>query len=567
VIAPTSAGDSGGITGQSAVLPLARLAAHPRNPRGDLGDLAELTASVHAHGVFEPLVVLSAAAYAAAANADGDPERTVGDCTHVIVMGHRRAAAARAAGLAEVPVVIRDDLAGAPALAAMIAENLHREALTPLAEAAAMAELARRGWAQRKIAAEIGCSQAHVSKRLALLELPVPARAAVSGGQLSAGQALELHKATGAADDDIAADVIGKAVADIEAGYPADNAVAAAHRDATRFQAARKTRAELEARGIEIITPERRIKMGWPYVTDREMKHHEKAGCLAASIDYNGRPDYACTNPAGHPGASPAGTARARELKDEREIRKAAKARDAACAAIAAGPLPAVGELSRILAAALLDSSGYAEAMRLACKWLRAAGLAPTGADHYAVRDQLTAAGNHVGLARYAFAVALAADELHARPRYHIWGARDAAHLARLAESVGYQPTDWERARLSEARQVTEARAILACPDCGCTGAPAPAGCDVTFDRTAGKPVYECRWDCRTHKTRRNAASREPAVTGAPHGAGDSVPDGLPDDPPGSGPSEDNRSLTALAAPQESLWTPDLRAALEGLMQ
>jgi ParB/RepB/Spo0J family partition protein len=83
------------------------------------------------------LVVPSVAAYTAAAEADRDPERPADGIIHVIVMGHRRAAACAEAGLAEVPVVVRDDLAGNGALAAMIAENMHREDLTPLAEAEA----------------------------------------------------------------------------------------------------------------------------------------------------------------------------------------------------------------------------------------------------------------------------------------------------------------------------------------------------------------------------------------------------------------------------------------------
>jgi ParB-like nuclease domain len=63
------AADSAGITGVPAVLPLAALAAHPRNPRTGLGDLAEITESIRAHGVFEPLVVLTRGAYEAAAGA------------------------------------------------------------------------------------------------------------------------------------------------------------------------------------------------------------------------------------------------------------------------------------------------------------------------------------------------------------------------------------------------------------------------------------------------------------------------------------------------------------------
>jgi hypothetical protein len=53
--------DSGGI---NAVVPLAALAAHPENPRTDLGDLTELAASIAAQGLFEPLVVVTVAAYA-----------------------------------------------------------------------------------------------------------------------------------------------------------------------------------------------------------------------------------------------------------------------------------------------------------------------------------------------------------------------------------------------------------------------------------------------------------------------------------------------------------------------
>lgn len=91
----TAAGDSAGIT----MMPLAELAPHPLNPRRGLGDLAELAASIAAQGLFEPLVVLSAAAHAEATQAAGGGDgRVQPPVTHVIVMGHRRHAAAREAG-------------------------------------------------------------------------------------------------------------------------------------------------------------------------------------------------------------------------------------------------------------------------------------------------------------------------------------------------------------------------------------------------------------------------------------------------------------------------------------
>ena len=185
--------DSAGI---NTVVPLAALAAHPENPRTDLGDLTELAASIAAQGLFEPLVVVTVAAYAREGGQRGYPGPAF---THVIVMGHRRAAAAAVAGRDAVPVIVRDDLAGAPAIAAMIAENRHRADLDPLAEARAMSALIERhGWRQRRVAAEIGCSQAHVSKRMSLLQLPDRARDALADGKVSVETALELQKLTGA---------------------------------------------------------------------------------------------------------------------------------------------------------------------------------------------------------------------------------------------------------------------------------------------------------------------------------------------------------------------------------
>jgi ParB/RepB/Spo0J family partition protein len=601
------AADSAGITGLAAVVPLARLAVHPRNPRRDLGDLTEMTVSMAAHGVFEPLVVLTAAAYTAAAEADGDPERPAAGVTHVIVMGHRRAAAARAAGLAEVPVLIRDDLAGATAIAAMIAENVHREALDPLAEAEAMAELARRGWRQRRIAVETGCSQAHVSKRMALLQLPGAARDALAAGRLSVADALELHKLAGAGDREITDAVIERAVGEVTAGrLPAASAISLARQDVRRALAEKQALAELAAAGIAVVTSAQRDRHGWPRVWDGDEQPHREAGCLAAMIGWSGTPEWVCTDPAAHPDDDQGAYSRrrTREAADQRESRKAGKARDAACTAIAAGQLPAPGELARLLAATMLDGTGHSETLRLACRWLRDAGIAPPGADHYQWRNELTAAGDHAALQRYAYAYALAADEVAARYRQGTWGTRQAAHLERLTAQAGYQPGGWEQARASEAGQAAAARGTLACPDCGCTAAPSPAGCEVRFDRDAGRPVQACAWDCRQHRaaaqTRSAAAggrradgepgsdelyealedlliatdpstaagSRLPALAAAIEDTritfGDLYQDLAGDQPPGEVIAA-AVALRAAAKPHEADWTPELRAAFDAV--
>jgi len=268
------------------MVPLAELAPHPLNPRTSLGDLAELAASIAAQGLFEPLVVLSAAAHAEAAQpAGGGNGHLPPDITHVIVIGHRRHEAARQAGLTAVPVLLRDDLAGPAAVAAMIAENRHREGLDPLAEAGAMAELVRLGWRQRRIAAETGCSQAHVSKRMALLQLPEPARDALAGGSLSVADALELHKLTGAGE--AAGEVIGQAVREIQQGHHPSSVLSMAKSQLGRAQAAEKTRAKLAREGIEIVTDQRRERMGWPrvYECGWDCSRHRAADRAAGTAD------------------------------------------------------------------------------------------------------------------------------------------------------------------------------------------------------------------------------------------------------------------------------------------
>ena len=99
---------------------------NPHNPRTDLGDLAELTDSIRAVGVLEPLIVTP-----------------TDDGRHMLLFGHRRRAAAVEAGLATVPCDVRKEYAGKSAeqIADMLAENLHRRDLTGLEEAAGYEQL------------------------------------------------------------------------------------------------------------------------------------------------------------------------------------------------------------------------------------------------------------------------------------------------------------------------------------------------------------------------------------------------------------------------------------------
>lgn len=143
----------------------------PDNLRQDIGDLTELVASIHAVGIIEPLVV---------------------DQNGEILAGHRRHAAARAAGLAQVPVVVRAVSTAAEAAEIMLIENLQRAGLNPIEEGTGYARLAEIGLTQREIAERVGCNQSHVSKRIKLAGLPAEARDLVVAGDLHIDMALDL---------------------------------------------------------------------------------------------------------------------------------------------------------------------------------------------------------------------------------------------------------------------------------------------------------------------------------------------------------------------------------------
>jgi len=160
-------------------IPLDMLQPGPFQPRGpiDPGALAELTDSIRARGVLQPLLVRTL---------PGDPAQ------YQIIAGERRWRAAAAAGLHEVPALIRG-LTDSEAMAAALVENLQREDLNPIEEAQGYARLAEEfGMTQEALAQAVGKSRAHVGNTLRLLNLPDRVREMVRSGALSAGHARAL---------------------------------------------------------------------------------------------------------------------------------------------------------------------------------------------------------------------------------------------------------------------------------------------------------------------------------------------------------------------------------------
>ena len=159
------------------MLPVDALTAGRYQPRRhwDETKLTELAESIRAQGVIQPIVV-----------------RELPDRTYEIIAGERRWRASRQAGLAEVPVVVRN-VEDRTVVAMALIENIQREDLNPLEEAQALQRLIDEFDLTHAQAAEaVGRSRAAVSNLLRLLELPEAIRALVESRQLEMGHARAL---------------------------------------------------------------------------------------------------------------------------------------------------------------------------------------------------------------------------------------------------------------------------------------------------------------------------------------------------------------------------------------
>ena len=146
----------------------------PRN-RFDEESLAALTASIRELGVLQPILV-----------------RQVSDERYAIIAGERRWRAAKRAGLQFLPVIVRqvnDELT----LQHALVENLHRDDLNPLEEAAAYQQLVEDfDLTQEEVAHKVGKSRSAVANLLRLFQLPPQVQRLVAEGRVSAGHAKAL---------------------------------------------------------------------------------------------------------------------------------------------------------------------------------------------------------------------------------------------------------------------------------------------------------------------------------------------------------------------------------------
>ncbi len=158
-------------------VPISAISANEFQPRSRFDEeaLVSLTESIRELGVLQPILV-----------------RRSGPDRYELIAGERRWRAARRAGLAAVPAIVRD-ADDKTSLEHALVENLHREDLNALEEAAAYQQLIDDfSLTQEEVARRVGKSRSAVANTLRLFQLPTSVQKLVAMGELSAGHARAL---------------------------------------------------------------------------------------------------------------------------------------------------------------------------------------------------------------------------------------------------------------------------------------------------------------------------------------------------------------------------------------
>ena len=157
-------------------VPVNAIAPNPKQPRTNFDEEAieSLALSIREVGILQPIVVRKAGA------------------GYELIAGERRLRAAKRAGLATVPVVVRDT-GDTDTLREALIENIHREDLGPIELAEAFRQLLEElGLKQEELAERIGLSRSHIANTIRLLQLPLDVQQLLTDGRIQAGHARAL---------------------------------------------------------------------------------------------------------------------------------------------------------------------------------------------------------------------------------------------------------------------------------------------------------------------------------------------------------------------------------------
>lgn len=464
--------NSGGITaalaglaaadGQTVVqVPVHQTVPHPFNDPGrsepQVGDPKwdELVNGARANGIKVPGLLVTRKGFLAKrpdlANAIGD------DAEYVVIYGHRRRAAAIAAGLATIPAVIDDAVMDDHGdLDAMTLENLGRQDLSEIAEAQMFARYSELGLSQRAIAEKLGVDQATVSRRLSLLLLVPEVQAAIAEDVIPSAEGAALAGAlpygpvrSWQKKADPAQGTDARRAEQLAAFALMSDREMSPTRAAERVLTERKSREQALSAGLEIVDPRERFGDSFHEhrlfeVSDIDLASANVVGAIDSSqgtlVFYAVDKPIGETEDAGESAATLAAEARAAAQKARREAGK---------------KLVASVPSREKLVTHFIDQYAYgvsalatsAEGWRLAQEYLRLEGLDAT---EFRMSAQN---GDEKRRVEIAWACAVAGYELAASNGSEEWGPSDLTYLDLLAERAGYRPTAWEEARIDAARR------------------------------------------------------------------------------------------------------------------
>jgi ParB/RepB/Spo0J family partition protein len=474
-------------------VPIDRVQPARDNPRGkEVGDVDELAASIAKVGVLQPVTV------------------TPRGRRLVLVYGHRRLKAARQAGLATIPTIVRQ-MTEVERIARQTIENFHREGLTPMQDATAIANLRdaiaaeRDGQApgQRELAEMLGVSQSHVSKHLALLELPKVTREAVDSAGITLEHAQELHKLVAVGRDKQAEALtrqqLAGALKDWSGRSVLADRVAAEVREAKAQAREAEVRSGLLAAGHRVLdkpeggwwsSPAACIAQGQPHderhclwtgvelatITVEEHAGAHPEGHAAAICEQHGEAVWVCTDATGHAEAEDQAAEQAasraahedanRERRErDRQLGRAARAREAFLVTLMEQPVKVPAGARGLLADMVVVGLARLEtdAGKIACRLL---GLEPVveqpswqGArPHKNHREAVRRyAQDPAQLGRVARAVWLSEGEAWTKQTYGTWGRLELRYLDQLV-AAGYVLSPVEQERHQESMAALQER-------------------------------------------------------------------------------------------------------------
>ena len=156
--------------GEIILIPIEKLHPHPDNPRKDIGDVTELADSIKKNGILQNLTVVPSVGYY-----HGD---------YTVIIGHRRLAASKSAGLKEVPCVICE-MNKKDKISTMLQENMQRKDLSIYEQAQSMQLMLDLGDTADEIAEKTGISKSTVYRRVRLLKLDAEKFKASEGRQVT----------------------------------------------------------------------------------------------------------------------------------------------------------------------------------------------------------------------------------------------------------------------------------------------------------------------------------------------------------------------------------------------